>query len=303
MASMQPYYSFTKKPQGKQNLLMIELPDAKPVALVDYYCTNPGCDCKDVLLELCDFTPSQKFDNTVEEASLKRLASFYVNTQDWTLHGMEMLVKNRPIEPYLRDFSKSLTKDARVLLRRRLQEAKAYARDGAPNLPALAYQPGQCVPFVEIYPEHTPNQFQFQHMGTQYLVDDQYCIDPACTCNEAVLTYVSLTHDDGVNSHRFVLRLSLATGTYTVEQANGYSTEEMRQIHNAYMAHIHRNLGLFRRRYAKMKAYGRTQIPAASKPARRSAPIVKSSKIGRNDPCPCGSGKKFKKCCGLSSGA
>ena len=21
-------------------------------------------------------------------------------------------------------------------------------------------------------------------------------------------------------------------------------------------------------------------------------------KVGRNDPCPCGSGKKFKKCCG-----
>ncbi len=26
--------------------------------------------------------------------------------------------------------------------------------------------------------------------------------------------------------------------------------------------------------------------------------IVKSNKIGRNDPCPCGSGKKYKKCCG-----
>jgi uncharacterized protein YecA (UPF0149 family) len=26
---------------------------------------------------------------------------------------------------------------------------------------------------------------------------------------------------------------------------------------------------------------------------RRSAP-----KVGRNDPCPCGSGQKFKKCCG-----
>jgi len=23
-----------------------------------------------------------------------------------------------------------------------------------------------------------------------------------------------------------------------------------------------------------------------------------SAKIGRNDPCPCGSGKKFKRCCG-----
>jgi len=25
--------------------------------------------------------------------------------------------------------------------------------------------------------------------------------------------------------------------------------------------------------------------------------IVRKTKIGRNDPCPCGSGKKYKKCC------
>ncbi|WP_295026772.1 SEC-C metal-binding domain-containing protein, partial [Ruminococcus sp.] len=24
----------------------------------------------------------------------------------------------------------------------------------------------------------------------------------------------------------------------------------------------------------------------------------KGKKVGRNDPCPCGSGKKYKKCCG-----
>lgn len=28
-----------------------------------------------------------------------------------------------------------------------------------------------------------------------------------------------------------------------------------------------------------------------------SAPDGKKPKIGRNDPCPCGSGRKFKKCC------
>lgn len=27
-------------------------------------------------------------------------------------------------------------------------------------------------------------------------------------------------------------------------------------------------------------------------------PIVRSAKVGRNDPCPCESGQKFKKCCG-----
>lgn len=28
--------------------------------------------------------------------------------------------------------------------------------------------------------------------------------------------------------------------------------------------------------------------------------LVKSEKIGRNEPCPCGSGKKYKKCCGIN---
>ena len=31
---------------------------------------------------------------------------------------------------------------------------------------------------------------------------------------------------------------------------------------------------------------------------KRSGTVVKEKKIGRNDPCPCGSGKKYKKCCG-----
>jgi len=26
-----------------------------------------------------------------------------------------------------------------------------------------------------------------------------------------------------------------------------------------------------------------------------------ATKVGRNDPCPCGSGKKFKKCCGKAA--
>ncbi len=30
-------------------------------------------------------------------------------------------------------------------------------------------------------------------------------------------------------------------------------------------------------------------------------PVVREDKIGRNDPCPCGSGKKYKKCCGKES--
>jgi hypothetical protein len=37
---------------------------------------------------------------------------------------------------------------------------------------------------------------------------------------------------------------------------------------------------------------------ALYKEQKNSGTIVKGKKIGRNDPCPCGSGKKYKKCCG-----
>ncbi|MEJ7480565.1 SEC-C metal-binding domain-containing protein, partial [Staphylococcus pasteuri] len=30
----------------------------------------------------------------------------------------------------------------------------------------------------------------------------------------------------------------------------------------------------------------------------KSQPIVKGDQVGRNDPCPCGSGKKYKNCHG-----
>src|SRR5262249_2212602 len=43
-------------------------------------------------------------------------------------------------------------------------------------------------------------------------------------------------------------------------------------------------------------------VPPAPAPAKpplvQPAKVVSRQKVGRNDPCPCGSGKKFKKCCG-----
>jgi uncharacterized protein len=38
----------------------------------------------------------------------------------------------------------------------------------------------------------------------------------------------------------------------------------------------------------------RVSPPAHASESRRSA----AAKVGRNHPCPCGSGKKYKKCCG-----
>ena len=37
--------------------------------------------------------------------------------------------------------------------------------------------------------------------------------------------------------------------------------------------------------------------PVSNQPTATNQPTVKEKKIGRNAPCPCGSGKKYKKCC------
>jgi len=55
-------------------------------------------------------------------------------------------------------------------------------------------------------------------------------------------------------------------------------------------------------------AFGQPPNPDQTKPsdvvseaaaaAEKVKPVRTGPKVGRNDPCPCGSGKKFKHCCG-----
>ena len=58
---------------------------------------------------------------------------------------------------------------------------------------------------------------------------------------------------------------------------------------------IRKNQELERERVAK-----ETGASGADDGSLKKEPIRKEKKPGRNDPCPCGSGKKYKKCCGLN---
>ncbi|HHV37648.1 MAG TPA: preprotein translocase subunit SecA [Candidatus Cloacimonetes bacterium] len=51
---------------------------------------------------------------------------------------------------------------------------------------------------------------------------------------------------------------------------------------------------------AQKQAYqsSATMPPEFGEPEIKARPITSAPKVGRNDPCPCGSGKKYKRCCG-----
>lgn len=46
---------------------------------------------------------------------------------------------------------------------------------------------------------------------------------------------------------------------------------------------------------------GENKMKEIIKAYKKSKTVVKGKKIGRNEPCPCGSGKKYKHCCGQSA--
>ena len=57
----------------------------------------------------------------------------------------------------------------------------------------------------------------------------------------------------------------------------------------------HKEKSLFRRDSAKGVWFFAEELSL------KGAPVVLGPQPGRNDPCPCGSGKKFKKCCGQAA--
>jgi len=90
--------------------------------------------------------------------------------------------------------------------------------------------------------------------------------DPlAAAAPDVLRAYIEHLDDTGILSHRYELQQAVAEG------------EE------AFLAAV---------------ADGRAHA-AGPTSSRKSKPFVhRASKTGRNDPCPCGSGKKLKKCCG-----
>ena len=77
----------------------------------------------------------------------------------------------------------------------------------------------------------------------------------------------------------------------------GVDVNDEKALHE-FTARINEQL-LARQRPAPRAPYVPPAPPAPSAPLAPPEPVRRSEpKVGRNDPCPCGSGKKFKKCCG-----
>jgi hypothetical protein len=127
---------------------------------------------------------------------------------------------------------------------------------------------------------------------TEYLVLDQYCVRPGCRCTQTHLNLVPIK-DDGrtVDSTRAVIvDYDAPSWDPIASEPLPCDVAEFRHIMERLSPDFYKSL---RARHKKMRAiYSHCRQRGIQALRRRRAEAV-----GRNDPCPCGSGKKYKKCC------
>ena len=162
---------------------------------------------------------------------------------------------------------------------------------------------GTMVRFVEVFPLGLALNFTWNNEA--WAVDEQYCVQPGCKCKETVLSFLKLADAAGRKTIKIedapVLRYNyhtqvskpLARGPAGSPPLDGLLAALKRE-------HASLNLQLELRQLLMQSLYARHH--QARTRARLQAQLANPSsavalKIGRNEPCPCGSGRKYKQCC------
>ena len=127
--------------------------------------------------------------------------------------------------------------------------------------------------------------------GHRYWAAFFLCPTPWCDCHEARLVFFDEEAESGDDVGSLLLDISGPTGFDVVESTADREAEHLLRDLWGLFERRHDVGAFLRRREAQLKAVGETLWRAVDRPARRS------KKVGRNAPCPCGSGRKYKKCC------
>jgi SEC-C motif len=122
-----------------------------------------------------------------------------------------------------------------------------------------------------------------------YEASDAYCPVPECDCGEVFIAFNTVRPRGGPSAGSVTL---FRQGPPKFEPCK-VRRERLEELWTAFLARHPRHTERFARRYDVVKKLGSRMVARSVAPA----PVVAASKVGRNDPCPCGSGKKSKKCC------
>ncbi len=178
------------------------------------------------------------------------------------------------------------------------------------------------VPFHEKFPEVAEKETRSITVfndpdlpSDSYGLTEAYCDDPDCDCRRVFFNVISLNKEDivavvafGWESNEFYAKWYGEDDPKVIEDLKGpilNSSSPQSKIAPAilekvkfvvqdreYVDRLKKHYSLFKDKIVKEGKQ------VQNKNSNNSAKLLQfPQKIGRNDLCPCGSGKKFKKCC------
>jgi hypothetical protein len=158
---------------------------------------------------------------------------------------------------------------------------------------------GKMIGFVDVFPCGFGFNFRFE--GERWTVDDQHCVQTKCACSQTVLSFLKLVDRAGVRAKSIQHPPSLRYDyrTHQIEVLPDWPDGEpspadlLRAVKAAipgFDDHLRHHQLMLQSLYAREAL--RSQIVR-----QRSLMDLLRPKIGRNEPCPCGSGRKYKHCC------
>lgn len=257
-------------------------------------CGNPECTCREVVLkgvELVLAAPPESFEEfrRLLDEGQSRFCQI-----DLDLGLVRRIPGEDPRPPLDGDWLAFLREQVDGELLDRLHERWFKAKGikdsrGWRSIDWSKRDPYEMVIWEEMFPEDRVDHFLVS--DRVFFASEHYCRRPGCSCGEA---RVGFTEIEAGGKWRNVgsIRLALPSGEVRDRDVSRRDAALMDALWAAYRKRHRVGTRLAERNR-------RIQLIApnlASMTTKSSVPSL--PRAGRNDPCPCGSGKKFKRCCG-----
>ena len=136
--------------------------------------------------------------------------------------------------------------------------------------------------------------------GIAYVLQDMYCLYSLCACKDTLIEFLVFREGKTTPEMPIAAVLFNYDNGKWEEYDKRLSDNRCKMLVREMLREYPDAAGIFKARKARLRTlynrFRKKQLPSPM-----SEQTTKKPSAGRNDACPCGSGKKFKKCCGKQS--
>jgi len=273
--------------------------------IIAHVCDNPDCDCRDIRLQAMEI--DERFANITDDGGEliydfiprpgepkdpppRRWLSASLDVDSGQVDFDSYAPEERHDPELLARLREGMGPHYLDRMRKRWRLVKGTGQDAWRRKDWTWWEPGDMVSWLEVYPDDFNLTFHLD--GATYWANDMYCINPGCGCKEVGLAFHRISSKGPKDLG--AVSVTLPSCRFSGLMGNGGDERLLEHLWST-MRGIPGMCSVLKDRMKRMKPVGQEIVRLSGG---KSMPREPSRlKAGRNAPCPCGSGKKYKKCC------